>query len=138
MAKVGRIFMASVAGAVFPAMCFEILIGGLSSSRGSGYLPIILLVTFFHTIVFGLPGFLLLLKCGRVRAWTMTLVGFCSGMSLWLLLGLNGDFSGLANRGPVHMLAYALPGVLGAVGGLAFWSVWDFFSTDRCVTESSN
>jgi hypothetical protein len=107
---IARAFVAVIAAAVAPAIAFGVI------ARSSDAAVLALAIAFPHALVLGLPLFLLLRAKSRINAATSIVGGFLVG-------GFPVGVLGVGNW-PGNLLAAAMLGLFGAIGGLGFFLVW--------------
>lgn len=128
--KINNIFLSLVAAAIIPAIFF-ILISSIVDNSFMGWIviifPFVLLATSLHTIIFGIPLILLLRIFNILNLRFTLLVGFMIGaiptptitiLSTWLRNEKITDW-------PYILKAIGSCGILGIIGGIAFWIVFN-------------
>jgi len=124
-----RILFSVFSASLVPAVLFTLV----SSILDSGFygwaviiFPFVLLTTFSHTLFLGVPLFLLLRKLSCVHLWSMAALGFFVGA---LPIPISGALmSWLRNGADIgwdeFIKGFFSAGVVGAIGGLAFFLTW--------------
>jgi hypothetical protein len=106
-----------------PAVLFAGFVGAdYGSGTGSdGFIAVMMvffiayLIAIAHTLILGVPAFLLGLRLHAIYWWTCILVGFVIGglpMAIWMQGG---------------WLVFIPYGLCGAIAGLGFWFLWRFW-----------
>jgi hypothetical protein len=82
------------------------------------------LVAGAHTLILGVPAFLLGKWFNAIRWWTCVPVAFLIGSLPMAILGQAG------------WSAFTSWGLFGAIGGLAFWLLWRFYIRSEKTVET--
>lgn len=127
--KIRNAFLSLLAAAILPAICFT-LISSILDAGFRGWVviifPFVLLTTFLHTIILGLPSILLLRRFNNLNFGSSVFAGFIVGgipiptgaiLATWLRGENFGDWQSV-------LKAISSFGLLGIVGGIAFWVVF--------------
>jgi hypothetical protein len=106
-----------------PAILFAGFVGvEYGSGTGSdGFIAVVIvffvayLIAIAHTLILGLPAFLLGLRLHAIAWWSCILVGFVIG-GLPIAIWMRGGW-----------LVFIPYGLCGAISGLGFWLLWRFW-----------
>lgn len=128
--KMKNIFLPLLAATIVPAI-FLTLISSIWDAGFRGWsviiFPFILLTTFLHTIILGMPTILLLQRFNMLRFGTIVLAGFIIGgfpiiaggiVATWLRGEIFNDWLAI-------LKAIGSCGILGIIGSIAFWIVFN-------------
>lgn len=134
--KIKNIFLPLLAATVVPAICLT-LISSIWDAGFRGWaviiFPFILLTTFLHTIILGMPTILLLQKFNMLHFGTIVCAGFIIGglpipaggiLATWLRGEIFNDWLAI-------LKAILSCGLLGIIGTIAFWVVFSHLERDR-------
>lgn len=136
--KIRNAFLSLLAAALLPAICFT-LFSAIYDAGFRGWVviifPFVLLTTFLHAFILGLPSVLLLRRFNILNFGTSTFAGFIVGgiptpTGAMLATWLRGEeFGGLQEV----LKAISSLGVLGIIGGIAFWVVFSHLEKGETV-----
>lgn len=123
-----RIFPAFAASAIVPAIVYMLILtifdDGVRIWWGIIF-PVVLLVTFSHAFLLGLPCVMVLLRYGNLRLWTLALTGFLIG-SIPSAIGAWVRNPAVVLSEPTNtLLAIFELGLIGLLGGIVFFWVWN-------------
>lgn len=130
--KIKNVFLSGLAATIVPALFF-MLISSIFDKSFAGWaviiFPFVLLTTFLHTMFFGIPSILLLRKYKIFNFSSTIFAGFIIGglpvpvgtMLITWFLGENFD------DWQYILKAICSFGMLGIIGGVAFWIVFTYF-----------
>jgi hypothetical protein len=121
-----RALIAVITAAVAPAIVFGVIARSIDAA------VLALAIAFPHALVLGLPLFLLLRAKWRINAATSIAGGFLVGGFPMGVLG--------ADNWPGNLLAAAMLGLFGAIGGLGFFLVWRILgdAPERAAGDQAN
>ena len=108
-------FIAATVVPVLAASVLNVISGDMGVLVSLGLIPGSLFITALITLVFGVPGFLLLTYINLIRWWTTIGVGIVTGVMVALIFRLPNS---------IHYNDLKLTVPLGFLAGLSFWSVW--------------
>jgi len=125
------IFPAFAASVVVPATIYMVIVTILDDGMRTWWsiiLPAVLLVAFGHALLLGLPCVLLLLRGGRFRLWTLALTGFLVGSIPSAIGVLLRNPQVVLSEPKDTLLAILGLGLIGLLGGVTFFWVWNLQS----------
>lgn len=153
------LFEPTLAAIITPAILCTIIIlftekGMIFEALAVGVLGT-LVVSFFHTVLLGLPAVLLLKKVNKIRWWSLASAGFIVGSVpaafLFWPLGAEGGFSYWNGTKEVVTLENGIPtlagwaeyaktvllmAAFGAIAGFVFWFVQRRISNSQLNTDA--
>lgn len=86
--------------------------------------PFVLALTMAHAVLLGLPAFLLLRSLKMLRGWTMVMAGMAIGVIPSLIVSSIRGTQVMDGLAPDDFLGICVLALLGGIGGLSFWLVF--------------
>jgi hypothetical protein len=128
------ILIAVITASVIPAFIFTVASMFFDSGfRGWAIVifPFVLLATFAHSALLGFPFFLLLRRFNMLHWRPFVFGGFVIGVLPSLIFALFRKVDLFKNDSFNSLQGIAGAGILGAMGALLFWLVWNYLSGRR-------